>query len=66
MPESESHPMYTCFCVPPIIHCYRNSVLREDGIIPAGFASIGYGRAGDEKQNEKQPKQQFSVHLKTS
>ncbi len=58
--------MYTRFRMRLIIYRHRDGVIRKDGIISAGFASIGHGQAGDEKQNEKQPKQQFSVHLKTS
>lgn len=51
--KAKDGTMYTLFCMRLIIHRHRNGILRKDGIISAGFASIGYGQAGDEKQNEK-------------
>lgn len=66
MVERIIHPMYTCLRMSLIIYRHRNSIFREDWIIPADFASIGHGQTRKEKQNEKQSKQQFLVHLKTS
>ncbi len=66
MTERISHPMYTRLGMRLTIHRHCNGVIRKDGVIPAGFASIGHGQTRKEKQNEKQSKQQFLVHLKTS